>query len=190
MNASYCASPIAPATLVEYWLGELDAEREAQLEEHLMACDACTAALSGLAEVAAGIRALVGQAVVHTVVTDAFVQRLAGAGIRMREYRVQRNGSVHCTVGPDDDMLVSRLEAPLDDVAQVDVVIGLEGHEERRLRDIPFDRAAGEVVMTPNIAHVRALSHSTTRMRLLAVAPGRESLLGEYTFIHSPWGAR
>ena len=36
MTQSSCASPIPLATLLEYWLGELDEAREGQLDEHML----------------------------------------------------------------------------------------------------------------------------------------------------------
>ena len=188
MSETGCTSPIAATTLVEYWVGELDAAQEARVEEHLLACGDCTAAFASLVDVADGIRALVGQGAVKAVVTHAFLQRLADAGVRLREYRVPRDGSVYCTVAPEDEVLVALLEAPLAGVAQVDLVLeGVEGMGDQRLCDVPFDRARGEVVLTPPIQHIRKLGASTSRMRLIAVGRGPESVLGEYTFVHTPW---
>jgi hypothetical protein len=42
------------------------------------------------------------------------------------------------------------------------------------------------VVLTSRIEQIRALPASTLRMRLLAVAPAGERLVGEYTFHHTP----
>lgn len=183
-----CASPIPLAMLVEYWLGELDADREAKLDEHLLGCGACGAALQALADLGDGIRALVGAGAVRAVVTDTFLRRLAATGLQLREYRVPQGGSVNCTVAPEDDVMVARLEAPLAGVERLDLDFSAnEGEEHERLSDIPFDPAAGEVIFTPRIASIRALPAGTSRIRLLAVSPGGERLLAEYTFNHTPW---
>ena len=188
MTQPNCASPIPLATLLEYWLGELDAAREAQLDEHLLGCGHCSANLQGLVDLGGEVRAAVRAGAVHAVLTDAFVQRLAAQGLRLREYRVPHNGSVHCTVAPDDDLLITRLDAPLAGVERIDVErLGDEGAVLERLRDVPFDAAAGEVVFTPRMEHIRALPASTVRYRLLAVAPSGERLVGEYTFHHTPY---
>lgn len=186
-----CASPIPLATLAEYWLGELDAAREAELDEHLLGCGHCSGALQALADLGDGVRALVGAGAVRAVVTDAFLQRLAAAGLKVRQYRVPLNGSVECTVAPEDDVMVARLEAPLAGVARLDIdLLGTEGKARERLADVPFDPAAGEVILTPHIASIRALPAGTSRIRLVAVAPDGERLLGEYTFNHTPWSGR
>jgi len=183
-----CASPIPFATLTEYWLGELDAEREAELEIHLLGCGRCSAELQALADLGEGIRALVGAGRVRAVVTDAFVQRLAATGRVLREYRVPQNGSVNCTVAPGDDVLVARLQAPLAGLERLDLDLpGAAGNERVRLTDIPFDPASGEVIFTPDVPSIRALPATRYRVRLLAVAREGERILGEYTFNHTPW---
>ena len=183
-----CQSPVPLATLVEYWLGELDSAREAELDEHLLGCGHCSAALQALVDLGDGIRALVRAGAVRAVVSDAFVQQLAAAGLKVREYRVALNSSVNCTVAPTDDIMISRLRAPLAGVERLDMdLLGPEGEDRERLADIPFDPAAGEVIFTHQIAGIRALPATTLRIRLLAVAPGSEQMLGEYTFNHTPW---
>jgi hypothetical protein len=177
MTARNCTSPIAPATLLEYWLGELDEAREGQLDEHLLGCGHCSANLQSLLDLAGEVRRAVRTGAVPTVLTAAFVRRFEAEGLRLREYRVPHNGSVYCTVAPDDDLLITRLDAPLAGIERLDL---------ERLHDVPFDTAAGEVVITPRMADIRALPATTLRMRLLAVAPAEERLVGEYTFHHSP----
>jgi hypothetical protein len=188
MTRPSCASPIPPATLLEYWLGELDEAREGALDEHLLGCGHCSANLQRLVDIAGEVRAAVRAGAVCTAVTDAFVQRLAAQGLRLREYRAPHNGSVYCTVAPEDDLLITRLDAPLAGVERLDVErLGGEGAVLERLHDVPFDAAAGEVVLTPRMDYVRALPASTVRYRLLAVAPSGERLVGEYSFHHTPY---
>lgn len=55
--------------------------------------------------------------------------------MRIREYRLPPNGSVNCTVAPDDELLVTRLEAPLEGVERLDAVARLSiepGVQHRR----------------------------------------------------------
>ena len=54
-------------------------------------------------------------------------------------------------------VLVSRLQAPLQGVARLDAVLTLsfEPGQERRLHDVPFDSATGEVMFAPPLAAVR-----------------------------------
>jgi len=186
MSQPGCASPIPAATLLEYWLGELDEAQEGRLDEHLLGCGHCSANLQSLVDVAGEVRAAVSAGAVHAVLTDAFVKRLAAQGLRLREYRVPHNGSVYCTVAPEDDLLITRLDAPLTGVERLDLEHLGEDPGLERLRDVPFDAAAGEVVYTSRIERVRALPATTLRVRLLAVAPSGERLVGEYTFHHTP----
>jgi hypothetical protein len=187
MTRPSCASPIPLATLLDYWLGELDEAREGPLEEHLLGCGPCSANLQSLVDMAGEVRQAVRAGALHAVLTDAFVRRLAAQGLRLREYRVPHNGSVYCTVAPDDDLLVTRLDAPLAGVERLDIERSGEGGAGvERLVDVPFDAAAGEVVYTLRMERVRALPATTLRARLLAVSPGGERLVGEYTFHHTP----
>jgi len=188
MSGPDCSTPVAPDTLLAYWLGELDESTEAQLDEHLLGCGGCSALLQVLVELGDGIRKLARSGALRGVFTDALTKRLAATGLRVREYRVPRNGSVHCTIAPDDDVVVARLEAPLADVRQLDVLVfdpAGQGHE--RLEHVPFVASASEVVVVPGIDLLRALPVSTMRMQLVAVERGSDRMIGEYTFHHTPW---
>src|SRR5690606_1280405 len=117
-----CAAPMGAARLLDYWLDELDEKDQESVEQHLLGCAHCSAELERLLQLADDVRALMRAGRVHAVLAQSFVRRLADAGVRVREYRMGPGGSVDCTVAPDDDLLVSRLEAPLAGVAQLDVV--------------------------------------------------------------------
>ena len=171
-------------TLLAYWLGELDEAREAALEEHYLGCAACSARLAEVEALADGVRGAFAGGGVGTVVTPGFVEKLRSRGLRLREYRVPRNGSVNCTVAPEDDLLFGRMQVPLENVERVDLVAIHDG--EHRLEDVPFDAASGEVVLAPSIAHIRTLPAHRQVVRVLAVGRDGERVLGEYTFEHSP----
>jgi hypothetical protein len=141
-----------------------------------------------LVDIADGVRAAFRTGAVNGVVTGAFVKRLAAEGLHLREYRVPQNGSIHCTVTPDDDLLITRLDAPLVGVERLDLErLSAEGTTLERMCDVPFDVTAGEVVLTPRMERVRALPATTVRFRLLAIAPSGERLVGEYTLHHTPY---
>lgn len=172
--------------LVDYWLGDADAAATEAIDAHLLQCDACGAAFDDVVALARGVKAAFAHGAVPSMVSTAFVERLKAAGRRVREYHVPHNGSVACSVAPDDEVLVSHMAAPLQGVTRVDAVFSLSfqtGHPQR-VRDIPFDAAAGAVVMLPKLAEVR--QHPTHRMvvRLLAVDAAGERELGHYTFNH------
>jgi hypothetical protein len=187
MTRPGCASPIPLGTLLEYWLGELDEARDGALDEHLLGCGHCSANLQRLVDIAGEVRAAVRAGAVHAVLTEAFVKRLATEGLRLREYRVPHNGAVYCSVAPDDDLLITRLDAPLAGVERLDLErLGVEGKVLERLSDVPFDAAAGGVVFTHRMERIRALPATTVRYRLLAMAASGERLVGEYTLHHTP----
>jgi hypothetical protein len=174
--------------LIAYWLGEVDAGDESRIEEHLLGCSECSAELRNLVDLAGGIRSAVRRGRIGTVVAGTLPERLTAAGLRVREYRVARNGSVNCSVAPDDDVVVAHLEGPLAGVERLDIVVrGLEHRQQARLENVPFHAADNEVVIAPDIAGLRTLPATTQRMQLVAVEHGEDRVLGEYTFHHTPW---
>lgn len=52
-------------------------------------------------------------------------------------------------------------------------------------RDIPFDAASGEVVLTPKIAYLRTMPSHQHRVRLIAVDSNGDQIIGDYTFNHT-----
>ncbi len=170
-------------TLVSYWLGELDAATEADVDEHLLGCERCGREFDDLVALAGGIREAFARGALHLFVTEGFVRRLAEQGTTMREYRVPRNGSVNCTLLPEDRYIVARLEVPLEGVKRVDATLDVEG-QTLAFPDIPFDAARGTVVLVPWAAVLREWPSHSARLRLVAVEgeAGRE--LGTYTFNH------
>ncbi|MBI5256779.1 MAG: hypothetical protein HY855_09780 [Burkholderiales bacterium] len=180
------------ATLLDYWLHDSDAATTDAVDEHLMQCDACGQRLDDLVALGDGVRTAFRAGAVAAVTSAAFVRHLAAQGLKLREYRLPPEGSVNCTVAPDDELLVSRLEAPLQGVQRVDAVAhsSIEPGVQHRLQDIPFDPQAGEVLYLPRLAEVRQLPAHTLTLTLLAVAPGEARTLGHYTFCHQPWPGR
>ena len=186
-----CAQPIELERLVAYWLGELDEQAEAPLEEHVFGCAFCARRLEELAAYAAGVRAAVRSGAIALALTPAFLAAMKRAGLRIREYPVEPGGSVNCTITKEDDAVVSRFKAPLAGVKRVDALATREagGRLERwRVEDVPFDAAAGEVLLTPSAAELRRLPAFIERVQILAVEDGGERPLGEYTFRHTPAG--
>lgn len=188
MSRTQCANATPIATLLEYWLHELDDAASDRLDEHLLACAECSARLESLVGLAGDVRTAVRAGLVYAAVTNDFVQRLAAEGLRLREYRAPHNGVVHCTIAPDDDLLITRLNAPLAGIQRLDVERSSEqGLPPVRLRDVPFDPQSGEVVITPRMDFIRALPATTVKFRLIETAPADERLVGEYVFHHSPY---
>jgi hypothetical protein len=184
MNAPICTAPLAFDTLVEYWLDELEEAAGERVDEHVLGCDACAARLAEIVELGRAIRHAIEAGAVRAFLTTDFVQRLAERGVRVREYRIPPNGSVNCGVAPQDQLVVTHLEAPLQGVHRLDLVSQVEDHPPEIVRDIPFDAARGEVVIAPSVAKLRGAPPHRHRVRLIAVDGDGERLIGEYTFHH------
>ena len=190
MRVPACANPIAFDTLVAYWLGELPAAADAPIEEHIFGCGHCTRRLDELAALAVGIRAVVRRGAVQAVITQPFLEQMKRQGMRIREYRLEPGERVACTIGADDDAVVSRLRAPTAGVQRVDMLQSVDLGDERvqqwRLEDVPFDPDAGEVLSLPSAVELKRMPALLLRVRLVAVDESGERSLGDYTFAHTP----
>ena len=185
MTTVPCVGPIDDATLLAYWLGELDEAAEARIDEHLLGCGACSERLANAVALRDGIRSVFDRGMIRAFVTDAFVKSAVAHGTRVREYRVPRNGSVNCSVAPEDELLVAHLEAPLEGVRRIDAITYRDDAPIDVFRDVPFDAAGGEVVVAPKLAHIRAMPSHRQRLRLVAVDENGERVIGDYTFEHT-----
>lgn len=179
--------PIAFATLVEYWFGELEPQDEQRLEEHLLDCSDCSERLGELAQLGAGISAAFRRGELRAVISPALLAKMKSEGLRLREYRVSPGEAAQCTIGAEDDAVVGRLQAPLAGVTRIDLVrLDAAGQVRLRLPDIPFDPAAGEVLFCPSAARLKKEPAHTDTVRLIAVDESGERALGDYTFMHTP----
>lgn len=182
-----CASSLDAATLAEYWLGTLVAAEEESVEEHLFACEECGVRLDWVIALAEGLRAVTREGSLLTVVSEAFLKRAEEEGLRVRQYAPAPGESVQCTVTAQDDLLVGRLAAKLNTAKRIDLSLcDPGGVEQFRLRDIPFEPAAGCVLWQQSITFAKAAPTSTMVAKLIEVGDsGSENLLGEYTFCHT-----
>jgi len=182
-----CAKPIADGAFLEWWAGELAPVERRRLEQHLLACGECAARLRIAGAVADGVGALVRQGRVPAVVAAGALERLRREGRKVREYRVAPGGGVHCTVAPEDDVLVARLDLPPGGAARVDLVSRMDEGEAERLSDLPVEPGASELILAVPIDVVRSRPAHVLVLRLVEAGPGGDRTLGEYTFRHTPW---
>ena len=174
------------STLLAWWLDELDEEEANEVEAHLFECEECGARLRELLRLGAAVKRALLEGHVAGAVSGRFIDRLREDGLNIREYRLAAGGSVACTVAPDDDLVVSYLQAPLEGVRQLDAVF--DDHTgTRRTAHIPFDAATNEVAFIAPTALLKTWGVAQQRVRLLTVAQGAERVIGEYTFNHAPW---
>jgi hypothetical protein len=186
MTTSACSSPLGSQELLEYWLGELDAAAEQRCDEHLFACAECSSQLGALVDLGAAVRGELERGALNIVLPESFIARVKDAGLRVREYTLDPGASVSCTITPDDDLVVSYLKAPLDDVRRLDVLVDNSVAGKLRANDVPFDPAADGLVAVTSSVFLRTLRHATQRVRLVAVDGAHERVIADYTFNHYP----
>ena len=184
MTQSAC--PVPSQDLLAYWLDELDAPQELSIDEHLLACAACSERLRAIVALGAAIRRETLRGGFGFVASEPMIRRMREAGLKMREYDVEPGGSVSCTITPDDDFVVSNLHASLRGVRRLDLIFDDPGSGSHRAIDVAFDPEAGHLTVVPSATYLRTLGHAQQRMRLVAVDGADERLVGEYTFNHSP----
>jgi hypothetical protein len=181
-----CEAPLADGLLLDYWLGDTPTAEEERVEEHLLGCGACSARLRALATIGDGVRRLACGGAFDVVVGPSFVEEAARLGLRVREYRVPAGGRVECTVTPEDDLMISRLQGDFRGVARLDLVAQVEGFPDQRMEDLPVDPSAPEIVLSGAMPMLRALGRTAVRLRLIAPGLDGDLLVGEYTFAHTP----
>lgn len=175
--------------LLQDWLGEGDGSTRDAVDAHLMACDACGALFDEVLALGQGVQQALLSGRLFAATGADMLERMRQHGVRVREYTVPLNGSVDCTVAPDDAVLVSRLQAPLQGVQRLDIVeqSSLAPGMQQRAEDIPFDPGSGELVYLASIARVRAYPSQTVQITLVAREEGGSREIGRYTFHHRPW---
>jgi hypothetical protein len=183
------SSHLSFETLLDYWLQETDAAATEAIDEHLMQCDACGVAFDELVALAGGVRESFRNGHVPAVVPEGFLARLRQQGVRIREYRLPHNGSVNCSVAPEDEFLVSCLDAPLAGVKRLDAVTRQSHAPDvaHHLRDIPFDARTGLVFFVQKLAEVREQPRHDMTLTLIAQEDDGARELGRYVFHHHPW---
>jgi hypothetical protein len=172
--------------VVDYWLGDTDAATTEAIDAHLLHCDACGEVFDAVVALGRGVRDAFSRGLVPAILAPGLVERVQAAGRRVREYRLPAGGSATCSIAPEDDLLVSRVSAPLGGVERLDAVFTfshLPGHEQR-LRDLPFHADAGEVLFAHQVAEVRRQPSHDVSLRLVAVDAAGEREIARYTFHH------
>jgi hypothetical protein len=182
-----CTTPLSLDTLLAYWFGELGEEAERRAEEHFFACADCSANLEDVRALGAAVRSVFASGFITAIVSSALVERMKERGMKLREYPVEPGGTVNCTIAVQDDAVISRLKAPLAGATRVDVLrLDEAGTVRSRYTDVPFDATAGEVLVCPSAAALKAMPAYHETMRLLAIDAEGEHTLGDYVFDHTP----
>lgn len=185
MSKQVCANPIDPGTLADYWAAALLESEERLVEEHLLSCDDCGDRLREITALTEAIRKIAREGTLNVVVSQAFLDRAAREGMRVREYAPPAGGSVNCTVTSKDDLLVAHLAADFAVAPRIDLRYS-DPRGTTRVHDLPVDRNSGEVILNVAIDKMRQAPRHVATIQLIAVEETGDRILGEYTFHHTP----
>jgi hypothetical protein len=191
MTDMRCPAPIGFADVVDYWAGELTESEEDRIEEHVFGCAECARELAAAEGLARDVAAVVREGRLHTVVTDAILNRLAADGVRVRMFTLEGEAVVPCAVWAGDELVVARIRADFAGVDAISIVTRqASGEEIGRLSDVAVRPGQREILTAFSAARLRTLP--ATRVHVSVTAPaggpgmgGRgERTLGEYTLEH------
>jgi hypothetical protein len=186
MTDTRCPAPIAFAALVDYWAGELTRDEEDRLDEHAFTCAECARALAEAEALGRGIAAAARQGRLHSIVSDAILNRLAADGVRIRMFTLEGSGVVPCAVWADDDLVVSRIRADFGGVETVTVVARqASGEEISRIADVAVRPGQREILNAFSAARLRALPATRVTVSVTTEDSGGERTLAEYTLEHA-----
>lgn len=138
-------SHLSHEQLVDYWTVELaPAERDA-IEEHLFACEVCTAAGERVAAIVMALRTQV-----PPVIAVEQLAELRARGLAIGENTFQPGVRTSVTFAPGLDLLIHHLAGlDLADAQRVAVTVRSQASGAVLFHDpvAPFDRARGEVLI-------------------------------------------
>jgi hypothetical protein len=165
--------------------GDLDAADADAVEEHLLACDACSGLADRFAAIGRGIAGVVRDGQGRGTITRATAEHLRELRLPIGEYRIPAGGSVQCRLAPGDVLNMVTLEVPATGPGRIDsVLLAADGREIERAIDIPLDRTAGTLTLIESRQVLRALPTARLTLRLLEVDADRTRTLSEYGFDH------
>ena len=184
-------------TLIAYRFGELSEVEETRLEDHLFACSQCADRAAFLAATEREVQRLFVEGSLSGAGTLELLRRAEALGLTLRTYRIEPGGSVACTAGPDDDLIVVRLPLRVPEATSVDLEVDTrmflpEAEEtQHQLREnMALDVDAGELIYLFSAAFIRKLPRSRWVMRARVHEPAGTREQGPYTMNHTPWEQR
>jgi hypothetical protein len=167
-------------TLGAYCLGELADADGASFEEHYFACDRCTGRL-------ARMQAFVGQleTMLPHILTPERRKRLEASGQPLAVTRLAPGGHGTIRFGGPTALGFWILRAPLSTAERVDFELREAGGAPvLALRDVPFDREQGEVVLACQSAYRELGVPTALRARISSVEASGRSAVSEYVLDH------
>jgi hypothetical protein len=186
MTDTRCPTPIGFAEVVDYWAGDLTGDEENRIEDHVFACADCARELAEAEALARGIAAVAREGRLHSVITDAILNRLAADGVRIRTYTLEGAATVPCAVWADDDLVVTRIRGDFAAVAAVTIVARqASGEEISRLSDIAVRPGQREILNAISAPRLRKLPPTRVSVSVMAQGRGGERTIAEYTLEHA-----
>lgn len=186
-----CEAPIPFDVLIAYHARELLETEHERVEEHYFGCAYCSERLEVLSRLADGVRGLVHGGQLFACSTLAMVQRARAQGVVVREYRTDPGEHVHCTAGPEDDLLVTRYGGLLG-ITSVDLhfrgqILGTDQLIQMEHQDAPVDQQTGDLVLIAPGALNRSMPPLEIEVRLTVHAASGSHDVGPYYYHHRPW---
>jgi hypothetical protein len=186
MTDRRCPAPIEFADIVDYWADELTPADEDRIEAHVFGCAACARELAAAEALARGVAAVAREGRLHTVVTDAILNRLAADGVRIRMFTLEGDAVVPCAVWAGDDLVVARIRGDFAGVDAITIVTRLaSGEEIGRLADVAVRPGQREILNAFSAAHLRRLPATRVSVSVTAPMPDGERTLAAFTLEHA-----
>ena len=186
MSDTRCPAPIGFADCIDYWAGDLTRVEEDRIEDHVFACSPCARELADAEALARGVATVAREGRLHSVVTDAILNRLSADGVRIRTYTLEGTGVVPCAVWADDDLVVARIRADFAGVDSVTIVTRrASGEEISRISDIAVRPGQREILNALSAAHLRKLPATLVRVTVTAQLGAGERTIAEYALEHA-----
>ena len=186
MTDTHCSAPIGFGDVVDYWAGDLTQAEEDRIEEHVFTCAECARELASAQALARDIASVAREGRLHSVVTDAILNRLAADGVRIRTYTLEGSGVVPCAVWADDDLVVSRIRANFEGADSVTIVTRqASGEEITRVSDIALLPGQHEILNAFSAAHLRKLPATRVHVTVTGQTGSEQRTLAEYTLEHA-----
>jgi len=180
-----CQTPVPESTLVDYWAGDLPGDASDRVEEHLYNCGDCSARLSELAALGAGLATLARQGRISGIVSRALLNRLQRDGVHVRMFSLLPGESVPCAVFPGDDLIVTFLRADLSGAEAVTLsVTGPGSNPFGRYEDVPVAGELGEILWATPAAFVQQMPSMRLELVLTSGNDARTEL-GRYVLEHT-----
>lgn len=175
---------IDPARILALVAGELDETEADAVEEHLLGCGECAAYADWLGALGDAVRRLVRDGRLDLIVTATTLARLGADGVALRRYHARPGETIPCSIA-DERYTVLALDADLAGATRLRAELrGPGGALLHRLDDVPFDPAAGGVLLASRGDRIRALPSVRLTVRLIASDDGAERVVAEYGLDH------